>query len=84
MEYCHENYIITGKNKKYIVLSYSQVNAVFPMLYVASYNKLEQLHMQALLNSHFSHFCIVSSNSKNQPNNNLIILACVIALVHYS
>ena len=41
------------------------------MLYVASYNELEQLHMEVLI-------------LKKRPNDNLIALACVIALVHYS
>ena len=47
------------------------------MLYVASYNKLKQLHMQVLLNCHLA-------TVQKRPNDNLITLACVIALVYYS
>ena len=32
-----------------LILSCRQVDTVFLMLYVASYNELEQLHMQVLL-----------------------------------
>ena len=42
--------------------------------------ELEQLHMQMLLNCHLTAFridCI-----KKQPNDNLITLVCVIALVY--
>ena len=67
-----------------MVSSCGQEDRVFPMLYVASYNELEQLHMQVLLNCHLAAFCTVYSNSKKQPNDNLITLACVIALVHYN
>ena len=45
------------------------------MLYVANYNELQQLCMQVLLNCHGLY--------KKWPNDNLIICACVIALVHY-
>ena len=51
------------------------------MLYVASHDKLEQLHMQVLLNCHFAAFY---SNSKKWPNDNIITLACVIDLIHYN
>ena len=40
--------------------------------------------MQTLSNCHLAAFCTVHSNSKKQPNDNLIILACVIALVYFS
>ena len=35
---------------------YCQEDGVFPMLYVASYNELEQLHMQVLSNYHLAAF----------------------------
>ena len=54
------------------------------MLYVDSYNELEQLHMQVLLNCHLAAFRIRIDCTKKQPNDNLITLACVIALFHYS
>ena len=54
------------------------------MLYVASYNKLKQLHMQVLLNGHLVTFLKLNRLYKKWPNDNLITLACVIALVYYS
>ena len=36
--------------------SFGQVDRVFPMLYVAEYNELVQLHMQSLLNCHLATF----------------------------
>ena len=54
------------------------------MLYVASYNELEQLHMQVLLNCYLAIFVQSIQILKKWPNDNLIILAYVIALVHYS
>ena len=54
------------------------------MLYVASYNKLEQLRMQVLLNCHLAAFVQSIQILKKWPNDNLITLACVIALVYYS
>ena len=50
-----------------------------------SYNELEQLHMQVLLNCHLAAFFVHSIQILiKRPNDNLITLACVIALVHYS
>ena len=43
-----------------------------------TYDELEQLHMQVLWNCHLATFC------KFWPNDNLITLACVITLVHYT
>ena len=39
-----------------MIVSCSQVNRVFPMLYLARYNEPEQLHMQVLLNCHLVEF----------------------------
>ena len=46
--------------------------------------ELEQLHMQVLLNCHLAAFLYSLKILKKQPNDNLITLACVIALVPYS
>ena len=52
------------------------------MLYAASYNELEQLHMSVLLNCHLTTFVQAIQNLKKWPNDNLITLASVIALLH--
>ena len=56
------------------------------MLYVASYNELKQLHVQVLLNCHLAACleCEYIDCTKKRPNDNLITLASVIALVHYT
>ena len=56
------------------------------MLYVASYNELEQLATHAsVIKLSFGRFFVQSNQMlKKRPNDNLIILACVIVLVHYS
>ena len=50
------------------------MDTVFPMLYVASYNELKQLHVKVLLNCHLATFCncMVYSDSKKWPNDNLM------------
>ena len=60
------------------------MHTVFLMLYVCSFNELEQLHMEVLLNCHLANFCTIYLNYKKWANENLITLACVIALVYYS
>ena len=63
-----------------------QEDRVFSILYVVSYNKLEQLHMQVLyIKLSFDHFFVQSIQKlKKRPNDNLITLECVIALVYYN
>ena len=72
----------TGKNKNcnQVAAKWIQFSPCYS--YVASYNELEQIHMQVLLNCHLAAF--LYSILKKWPNDNLITLACVIALVHYS
>ena len=45
---------MTGK--KGLISSCGQVDRVFSMPYIASYNELEQLHMQMLLNCYLAAF----------------------------
>ena len=53
------------------------------LIYAVSYNELEQLHMQVLLNCHLAAFNLIILYKK-WPSDNFITLACVIAIVHYS
>ena len=56
------------------------MDRVLPMLFVASYNELEQLHIKLS----FGHFFVQSIQIlKKQPNDNLT-LACAITLVYCS
>ena len=52
--------------------------------FLASYNELEQLHMQVLLNCYLAVFVQPIKILKERPDDNLITLACIIVLVHYS
>ena len=63
------------------MLSYGQVDEVFPMLYIANYNELEPNVIKLSFGHFFAYFIQVP---KKRPNNNLPTLACAIALVHYS
>ena len=66
------------------ISSCSQGNAVLSILFVSSYSyiiKLEQIHMQLLLNCHLAAFFCSVCDFKKRPNDNLITVACVFTLV---
>ena len=55
MKYYHEQSVKTTNKKRTDIKSWPSEYSI-AMLFVASYNELEQLHMQVLLNCHLATF----------------------------
>ena len=62
--------------------SCGQVDIIFPMLYVAGYNELEQLHMQ--MYCHLAAFLeLYTKAGKSQFNNNCMYNSSVFIIASY-